>query len=76
MSEIYDLTPLLTTIAAASASIVAILGGFIASKLISISTERDAVSSKISEVEQRKIRRSEKYDVAYHYSDPSRVGGL
>ena len=50
---IYDLTPLLTTIAAASASIVAILGGFIAGKLISISGEREAVLSKITESEQR-----------------------
>lgn len=38
----YDLTAVLTTIAAASASIVAILGGFIASKLIAISSERSA----------------------------------
>ena len=49
----YDLTPLLTTIAASSASFVAILGGFIASKMISISDERDAVLTRIHEVEQQ-----------------------
>lgn len=48
----YELTPLFTTIAAASASIVAILGGFIASKLISISGDRDAVLSKLQEVNE------------------------
>ncbi len=49
----YDLTPLLTTIAASSASFVAILGGFIASKMISISSERENVLAKIHEVEQQ-----------------------
>lgn len=50
----YELTTLLTTIAASSASFVAILGGFIASKLISISGEREAVLTRISEVEQQR----------------------
>ncbi len=35
-----DLTPMLTTISSCSATIVAILGGFISSKLISINTEK------------------------------------
>lgn len=48
----YELTTLLTTIAAASASIVAILGGFIASKLISISGERSAVLDKLKSVDK------------------------
>lgn len=56
----YDLSPLLTTIAGASASIVAIIGGFIASKLISISGDRQAVLAKISEVEQQQsLKQSE-----------------
>ena len=48
----YDLTSLLTTIAAASASIVAILGGFIASKLISIDGERNENLDRIKEIDE------------------------
>ena len=44
---IYDLTALLTTISAVAASIVAILGGFIASKLISLNSERETVNESI-----------------------------
>lgn len=43
----YDLTSILTTISAASASFVAILGGFIASKLLSISGERNTVKEEL-----------------------------
>lgn len=45
-----ELTSLLTTIASASASFVAILGGFIASKLIAVNGERDAVESRLQEL--------------------------
>jgi len=48
----YDLTTVLTTIAACSASIVAILGGFIASKLIAINAERNEVNTRISELDE------------------------
>ena len=48
----YDLTTVLTTIAAASASIVAILGGFIASKLIAISSERSAVLERLRQINE------------------------
>ena len=48
----YDLTTVLTTIAACSASIVAILGGFIASKLITINAERDEVNTRIAELDE------------------------
>lgn len=48
----YDLTAILTTIAACSASIVAILGGFIGSKLITINAERDEVNTRISELNE------------------------
>ena len=47
MNEL-PLTAMLTTISAASASFVAILGGFIASKLLSINGERDAVAGQIA----------------------------
>lgn len=43
----YDITSILITISAASASFVAILGGLIASKLLSISGERDAVNENL-----------------------------
>lgn len=43
----YDLTSFLTTISAAAASFVAILGGFIASKLLSISGEREMVEENL-----------------------------
>lgn len=45
--NMYDLTSVLTTISAAAASFVAILGGFIASKLLSISGEREAVNERL-----------------------------
>ena len=48
----YDLTAFLTTVAASSASIVAILGGFIASKLISISGEREVLLDKMNSVDE------------------------
>lgn len=48
----YDLTAFLTTVAASSSSIVAILGGFIASKLITISGERDALLEKLNSIDE------------------------
>lgn len=48
----YDLTTVLTTIAAASASIVAILGGFIASKLIAISSERSTALDRLKQINE------------------------
>lgn len=48
----YALTSLLTTISSASASFIAILGGLVASKLLTISSERDAVLAKISELDK------------------------
>lgn len=47
----YDLTSFLQTVAAASASIVAIVGGLIASRLITINTERNEIQARLSEVE-------------------------
>lgn len=48
----YDLTSILTTIAACSASFVAILGGFIASRLISLNAERDEIQTRLSEINE------------------------
>lgn len=48
----YDLTPMLTTIASCSATIIAILGGFISSKLISINTEKSEVTNRIQEINE------------------------
>lgn len=48
----YDLTSLLTTIVSSSATLVAIVGGFIASKLIALNTERDELLERISEIEK------------------------
>lgn len=45
-----DFMNVLTTIAACSASIVAILGGLIASRLISLNAERDEVSTRLAEI--------------------------
>ena len=47
---INELSSLLTTIASASASFVAILGGFIASKLIAVNGEREAVDGRLQEL--------------------------
>lgn len=56
----HDLTTVLTTIAAASASIVAILGGFIASKLIAISSERSAALERLKQINE---------ELAFHVSE-------
>ena len=45
----YDINTLLSTIAACSATIVAIVGGFIVSRLISVNTEREEIQIKLSE---------------------------
>lgn len=48
----YDLTSFLTAVASSAACIVAILGGFIASKLISIDGERDSILSRLKGIEK------------------------
>lgn len=58
----YDLTTVLTTIAAASANIVAILGGFIASKLIAISGERSAALDRLKQINEELEFRVSKRD--------------
>ena len=48
----YDLTEILTTISAASDSSVAILVGFIAGNLITISGERSGVLERIKQIDE------------------------
>lgn len=60
----YDLTAVLTTIAAASASIVAILGGFIASKLIAISSERSAALDRLKQINE---------EMEFHVSERDKI---
>lgn len=48
----YDLTSLLSTIAGCSGTFIAIVGGFIARKLISISQERHALEAELMETEE------------------------
>lgn len=61
---LYDLTTVLTTIAAASASIVAILGGFIASKLIAISGERSAALERLKQINE---------EMEFHISERDKI---
>ena len=67
----YDLTSTLTTIASASASFVAILGGFIASKLISIDSERVGIINKINDVDDEINYRTEVLTAAQKQNDES-----
>ena len=46
-----DYTSFFYSIAGCSATIIAIIGGFIASKLISISSDRDVILDKIKEID-------------------------
>ena len=61
----YDLTSVLTTISAGSASFVAILGGLIAQKVIDLSNEKNAIEEELRELaEQKELLQQEvdKYD--------------
>ena len=58
-----ELTSRLSTIASVSASFVAILGGFVASKLITINGERAAVKSQLTEIHFEKMLRTEERDI-------------
>lgn len=46
----YDLTPLLTVIATCSATIVSILGGFVSSRLINITDEKNKIVNKMKRI--------------------------
>lgn len=48
----YDLTNILTTVAGCSATVIAIMGGFFANKLIALSVERKDVSRRISDIQK------------------------
>lgn len=58
----YDLTSVLTTIAACSASVVAILGGLIASKLLALNAEREESETRLSELDEEIIFYEEERD--------------
>ena len=60
----YDLTSFLTAVASSAACVVAILGGFIASKLISIDGERDSILSRLREIEK---------ELSYHITERDRL---
>lgn len=47
---LYELTTLLSTVAGCSATIIAIIGGFVASKLITLNTERNDAITSLNEV--------------------------
>ena len=66
---LYELTSFLTTIAAASASIVAILGGFIASKLISLDSERNENIDRIKEINEEIEHRTENLNARKQEND-------
>lgn len=59
-----DISSLLLTVAGASASFVAILGGFIASKLIAINGDREACASHLEQLKYEKMFYLEKKGMA------------
>lgn len=65
----YDLTAFLTAVASSAACIVAILGGFIASKLISIDGERASVISRLREIDEEMKYRIKTRDTAQKEND-------
>ena len=67
----YELTTLLITVAAIMASFVAILGGFIASKLISISSDRDNTVFKMQSINEEIEQRTEIMNNAQLENDES-----
>ena len=64
-----EISSLLLTIAGASASFVAILGGFIASKLISINNDRGVAESNLEEVKYQKFLKLGERDIARRAMD-------
>lgn len=65
----YDLTSFLTAVASSAACIVAILGGFIASKLISIDGERASVIARLKEIDEEMKYRIKTRDTAQKEND-------
>lgn len=57
-----DYTSFFYSIAGCSATIIAIIGGFIASKLISISSDRDTILDKIKEIEDELEMKTRKHN--------------
>ena len=59
-----DYTSFFYSIAGCSATIIAIIGGFIASKLISIGADRDKILDKIKEIEDELDMKTRQYNEA------------
>lgn len=59
-----DYTSFFYSIAGCSATIIAIIGGFIASKLISISADRDKILDIIKEIEDELDMKTRQYNEA------------
>ena len=57
----YQLTPLLTSVAGCSATIIAIIGGFMVRKFIAMSTERHELTARVSvmgeELQRKRLQR-------------------
>ena len=66
-----ELSAFLTTIAGSSASFVAILGGFVASKLITINGERDAVDNRLNELRSEIDLKKQQCEESPHWSSSS-----
>lgn len=65
-----DYSSFFYSIAGCSATIIAIIGGFIASKLISISSDRDSVLDKIKEInDELNIRTKQHNDIIQRLND-------
>lgn len=63
----FEPTALLATLAQSSAAIVAIVGGFLVSRLVALSSEREAVRRQLVSVRDRLKHVREEYDGAHEY---------
>ncbi len=62
-----DPSSLLSTLSQSSAAMVAIIGGFLVSKLVAISSEREALKRQLKSARQRLKHVQPAYDEAYRY---------
>lgn len=63
----FDPNPLLSTLSQSSAAMVAIIGGFLVSKLVAISSEREGLKRQLKSARQQLRRVQAGYDDAYIY---------
>lgn len=62
-----DPNALLSTLSQSSAAMVAIIGGFLVSKLVAISSEREALKRQLKVAKQNVVRAKADYEPAYQY---------